>query len=201
MRNRKRPLGYSERRTKHCLCHSSVQELNLNCHQAPQKMSFVTRNAGTGFLLTSSMLVCPCCEETAWDRGDSKSFSLQKLNCLTPFSLSLGRETLEMGLQGNSRVLPSTHGLSQLGNGGSGLSQLQIMQWDWGAQAPKPNATAPLLPKSREVNGWGQAWPGQAVFSDKWSWIQCLFFILPFPDHLSNGARNTFLEEKVLPNF
>lgn len=110
------------------------QELNLNCHQAPQKMSFVTRNARTVILLTSSMLVCPCCEET-----DSNSFSLQKLNCLTPpFSLSPGRETSEMGLQGNSRVLPSTHGWSQLGNGGSGLSQFQIMQWDWGA--PKLNA-------------------------------------------------------------
>lgn len=54
-------------------------------------------------------------------------------------------------------------------------------RWGWLLQAPKLNVVNPLLSNSREMNGWGQGFPGQAVFGEKWSWIHrdysppCLF--------------------------
>lgn len=85
-----------------------------------KKSHFVPgQNARTGFVLTSSVLMCPCCKESAWSQGDFNSCS----SCSSPlFSLSLGRGAFEMDLQENSRLLLRAYGWAQDENGAFALS-------------------------------------------------------------------------------
>lgn len=142
-------------------------------------MSFCTRNRRTVFLQTSSIMACPCFKESAWGPGNFNSFSLKKCNYLTPpFSLSLGRETAEIGLQENGVLLLSTHSLRMRMEN---LACLNYIEW-------KGIATSIIswILCCQILEKW--VTEARVVFGETWSWIQSVYSPpCPFQSTSSTG--------------